>query len=134
MAHHPVSDERSVVPPFEKARNFGRIFTKELARYLGAQPAALVRFLRQRGLLQRGWVRKRARGSTVNWTTPRGAALAIAHFREKQGAKVLAGKDPFVERDREKLKAERRRLRQKAGAVQAQLAGVLKGDTPHLDE
>lgn len=136
MARHPVSDERSVVPPFEKARNFGRIFTKELARYLGAQPVALVRFLRQRGLLQRGWVREGGHGSATAWTSPRGAALAIAHFREKQGAKVMAGKDPFVERDRDKLRQERRRLRKKAGEVQAQLAGVLKRDTAHpeLDE
>lgn len=79
-------------------------------------------------------MRKRGRGSLTHWTTPRGAALAIAHFRAIQGAKVLAGKDPFVGRGRNEVKRERQRLRRKAGAVQAQLAGVLKRNTRKLDE
>ena len=136
MARHPVSDECSVLPPFEKARNFGKIYTAELARLLGVQRGALVKFLRQRGLLHHSWLRPRGRGKATNWTTPRGAALAIAHFRAKQGALVLRGKDPFVQRDRDRAKTARQKARKAAVSVQAQLVGIARPTAalPELDE
>lgn len=84
--------------------------------------------------MQRGTVRAGGHGDKASWTSPRGAALAIAHFRAIQGAKVMAGKDPFAERDRDRARGERRKLRLEAGAVQAALAGVLKRDPKPLDE
>lgn len=98
MARQPFSDTRSVLPPPSNAPKVERFFIFEIARYLRCAPRDLVRLLRREGHL-----RKLSLGASragVWWTSGRGLQIAIAHFRAKQGAEYLKGKDPIAELDK----------------------------------
>lgn len=106
MTRHPASDERSVLGPAAKPVKGERFFLKEIASFLRCSMGALAKFLRREQQLRAlypGPCR-----DAVQWTTARGFALAVAHFRAIQGAKYLKGRDPLRELDRNRA-AERRK-------------------------
>jgi hypothetical protein len=106
MARHPASDERSVLGPPGKSVKGERFYLVEIAQFVRTQPGNLAKFLRREGLLRR--VTRGARGA-VFYTSARGVALAIAHFRAIQGALYLKGQDPLA--TVELRAAKRRELR-----------------------
>lgn len=82
-----------------------RFFLVEIGAFLRASPGGIAKFLRREGLL-----RAAPRGSgraPVLYTSARGVALAVAHFRAIQGAAYQRGKDPLGRADR--VLANRRR-------------------------
>lgn len=106
MARRPVSDERSVLGPAEKVSKVERFFVIELARYLRARPCDVRELLRSRRLLlssPAGTGRP-----SVFWTSARGAAVVLAHFRAIQGAKYAKGEDPLRDADVDAEGARRR--------------------------
>lgn len=109
MARHPASDERSVLGPPGKSVKGERFYLVEIAQFVRTRPGLLAKFLRREGLL-----RAATRGSgraPVLYTSARGVALAIAHFRAIQGAQYAKGQDPMrrLERQAEQRKALRER-------------------------
>jgi hypothetical protein len=91
MTRRPVSDECSVVGPAGKRAKPERFYLGELARFLRASPGDVAKFLRARRLL-RSKRPSTGRGA-VTWTSARGVALAVAHFRAIQGWKLERGED-----------------------------------------
>lgn len=81
---------------------------KELAPFLRCAPGELGRFLKKRGLLR--FTYPGPCRAAVRWTTARGVALAVAHFRAKQGARYQRGEDPLREMDAKNAWARRRAL------------------------
>jgi hypothetical protein len=106
MARRPVSDIRSVVGRSARGGKVERFFVVEIARFLRAQRGAVHRYLRQQGLL-RIW--RKATRPAQGWTTARGCALAIAHFRAIQGQQYARGNDLIRNSDRMKALRERRK-------------------------
>jgi hypothetical protein len=91
MTRRPVSDECAVVGPAEKNPKPERFYLAELSRFLRANPGDVAGFLRARQLL-RSKRPSTGRGA-VSWTSARGVALAVAHFRGIQGYKLERGED-----------------------------------------
>lgn len=105
MTRRPVSDERSVVGPAGKTAEGERFYLKELAPFLRANGGDVAGFLRSRHLLRTvelGTGRK-----ALRWTSARGVALAVAHFRAIQGRKYEQGQDVFRDLDRRKALGKR---------------------------
>jgi hypothetical protein len=100
MTRRPVSDERSVVGPAGKRAEGERFYLKELASFLRANGGDVAEFLRSRHLLRTvelGTGRK-----ALRWTSARGVALAVAHFRAILGRKYEQGQDVLRDLDRAK--------------------------------
>ncbi len=105
MTRHPASDERSVLGPPAKHVRGERFYVKEIAPFLRATAAMVVKFLRREGLLREiygGPCREAAK-----YTSARGFALCVAHFRAIQGAKYQRGQDPLREMDQKAAKRRR---------------------------
>ena len=93
MTRHPASDERSVLGP--------------PAKYVKGERFFLAKFLRREQQLRElypGPCR-----DAVRWTTARGFALAVAHFRAIQGAKYLKGRDPLRDMDQKRAAGQRKK-------------------------
>ena len=106
MTRRPVSDERSVVGPAGKGAKPERFYLAELSRFLRVGGRDLKNFLRSRHLLHRmGTGVARA---PVWWTSARGAALAVAHFRAILGQKYEKGQDVLRDLDRRILNSRAR--------------------------
>jgi len=65
-------------------------------------PGDLAKFLRERHLLRSK--RPRSGRQKVTWTSARGVALAVAHFRGIQGYKLERGQDVIGESERRAAK------------------------------
>lgn len=107
MTRHPASDERSVLGPPAKYVKGERFFLVEIARFLRCSRGDLAKFLRREGQLRElypGPCR-----DAVRWTTARGFALAVAHFRAIQGAKYLKGRDPLRDMDQKNAAGARKK-------------------------
>ncbi len=107
MTRHPASDERSVLGPAAKHVKGERFFLAEIAGFLRCSRGDLAKFLRREGQLRAlypGPCR-----DAVRWTTARGFALAVAHFRALQGAKYLKGKDPLRKMDQSRAAGQRKK-------------------------
>jgi hypothetical protein len=98
MARHPASDERSVLGPPAKLVKGERFFVIEISAFLRCSPGNVAGFLRREGLLKKMW--GRGQRPPALWTTARGMALCVAHFRAILGEKYQQGRDPLRERDR----------------------------------
>lgn len=107
MTRRPVSDECSVVGPAGKGAKPERFYVKEIASFLRASGGDVAKFLRARRLLRS--CRPSSGRQTVSWTSARGMALAVAHFRAIQGYKLERGEDVIGVSDR--LRAKRALLR-----------------------
>jgi hypothetical protein len=102
MTRRPVSDECSVVGPAEKNAKPERFYLSELSRFLRVRVGDMAKFLRERHLL-RSKRPSTGRGA-VSWTSARGVALAVAHFRAIQGWKLERGEDVIGQSDRNRAK------------------------------
>lgn len=102
MTRRPVSDECSVVGPAGKNPKPERFYLGELARFLRASGGDVAKFLRERHLLRRK--RPSTGRGAVTWTSARGVALAVAHFRGIQGWKLERGEDVIGVSDRNRAK------------------------------
>jgi hypothetical protein len=100
MARRPASDERSVVGPAPKYPKVERFYLREVARFLRAKEGDVVRFLQSRHLLRS--MRPGTNRNRVQFTSARGVALAVAHFRAILGQKYEQGQDPLTVLDRQK--------------------------------
>lgn len=87
MTRRPVSDECSVLGPHPKHRESERFFTKDLALFLRCRQGDLLKFLRKIRLLRETYPGPCRHA--LKWTTPRGVAMAVAHFRAIQGRQEL---------------------------------------------
>lgn len=92
--------------PAEKSAKVERFFVIELARYLRARPCDVRELLRSRRLLNALSVGTGR--AAVFWTSARGAAIAVAHFRAIQGVKYAKGEDPLRDADVDAEGARRR--------------------------
>jgi len=99
MARRPASDERSVVGPAGKVAKVERFYLRELSRFLRAKEGDVAKFLSARHLLHRQSFSVRR---PTRWTSARGVALAVAHFRALLGQKYEQGRDPLAVLDRMK--------------------------------
>ena len=135
MTRQPFSDERSVLPPFDKRRNTGRIYLMELARFLRVKVLPLGRFLARRGLIYGVIVRRN--GAKARWTTPRGAQVAIVHYRAKQAEMWLRGRNPFEQADLKKRRmaawADKQERKRGAEGVARALVAVGHTEQAELD-
>lgn len=114
MTRHPASDERSVLGPPAKYVKGERFYILEICQFLRASPAALTKFLRREGHLRR--IGRGGARSAVYWTTARGVALCVAHFRAIQGEAYQKGRDPLRRMDRKNaLEARKKALLKGAG-------------------
>jgi hypothetical protein len=102
MTRRPVSDERSVVGPAGKSPKSERFYLGELCGFLRASRREVAKFLRARHLLRSA--RPSTGRQTVTWTSARGVALAVAHFRAVQGYKLERGEDVIGVSDRNRAK------------------------------
>lgn len=116
MARHPASDERSVLGPPGKSVKGERFYLEEIARFVRTHPRYLAKFLRREGLLRR--IARGARGA-VYYTSARGVALAIAHFRAIQGVKYQRGEDPLRTQDRKREGELRRKALRERSATRS---------------
>lgn len=83
MARHPVSVVRSVLGPPAKATKGERFFVHEIARFLGVQSSRVRKFLTDLGMIE--WFRSGRPGRPPRaYTTARGVALSVVHFRALQ--------------------------------------------------
>lgn len=102
MARHPASDECAVLGPPGKPVKGERFFLREIAAFLRCSLPELAKFLKSRHLVRLlpiGPVRK-----PLMITSARGFALAVAHFRAKQGARYEKGEDVMAYLDRIKAR------------------------------
>jgi len=91
-----------VVGPAEKNAKTERFYLVEIALFLRAKRKDVAEFLRARHLLRRG--RPGTGRQDVHWTSARGVALAVAHFRAIQGYKLERGVDRIGLSERERAK------------------------------
>ena len=107
MTRHPASDERSVLGPAAKPVKGERFFLFEISAFLRCSQGELAKFLRREGLLRR--LGRGTGRAPAFWTSARGLALSVAHFRAVQGAKYVKGEDPLREMDQKRAAEQRKK-------------------------
>jgi Mn-dependent DtxR family transcriptional regulator len=91
MARRPFSGECSVLTGRDLPTRGEKVFTSELARFLGVDPSVLVAMARKRRLLKRTY--RHPGREKVYYLTLYGAAQVITAIRAIQGQEWLEGRD-----------------------------------------
>jgi hypothetical protein len=97
MARRPFSGECSVLTGRDLPTRGEKVFTKELAQYLGVEGRVIHDLGRQRRLIKRTY--RHPGREPVYYLSVYGAALVMTAVRALQGAELLDGKDYWAVRE-----------------------------------
>jgi hypothetical protein len=124
MTRRSADDERGLVPPVRFFPSGERIYLKELARYLGHDYQALLKWAQKRGLAT--LERQHYRSARAWWVTPRTAMRLIVVARGIQGEFLLRGKDYQAQKEQSRRQKQAERARKRVEQVNTRLAEHLQ--------